>query len=501
MKSIYALIRFDLLMQARERGTWLLLAATLLLAGYGLFEGKRFDSNAEAARNGAMQHERTAQHSAQALAARYFANPEAAEFAGQLWFRTPVDIRGYAFREHVGYAVKPGIPGAALTVGQADLLPAYVRVRGESMESVRTAAEIEHPGRLAAGRYDLMFFIIYLWPLILLSLCVSVLTQERESRRLRTLQLQGLTPLHLLLAQVGGRVAAATGLLILFCCGAALAGGAVPASAAGLGALASWSLIVLAYSAFWGAVALAICALCGNRMNASFAAFGAWLVFTVVLPGVLSTVIQLGAPMPNREYYVQAMRDAGDKVAADKLNSLARFYDSHPEWRPARTALDKVSSSVSRIQRAQELEQAMLGVEQTFEDARLRRDALFGRAMVFSPVTLAYEAFSHVAGNDQQRQQRFIAEVQQHHTALRGYFQHAIQTAALADEQSACTKTCAQGYGFSDFAAVPRFTPSAALAQAPPVPARFGMILAWIAALGGLAWLILRHFARHRSTM
>ena len=501
MKPIYALIRYDLLMQARERGTWLLLAASLLLAGYGLFEGTRFESNAEAARNGAVQHERTAQRSAQELAARYFAHPEAPEFAGLLWYRTPVDIRGYAFREHVGYAVKPAIPGAALAIGQADLLPGYVRVRGESMESVRTAAEIEHPARLAAGRYDLMFFIIYLWPLILLSLCVSVLTQERESGRLRTLQLQGLTPLRLLLAQVGGRVATATVLLILSCTGMALAIGAVPASAAGAGALASWSFVVLAYSAFWAAVALAICALCGNRMNAAFGALGAWLVFTVVLPGVLSTVMQLGAPMPNREYYVQAMRDAGDAVAADKLNSLARFYDSHPEWRPARTSLEKVSTSVSRIQRAQELEQAMQGVEKTFEDARLRRDTLFERAMVFSPVTLAYEAFSHVAGNDQQRQQRFIAEVQQHQANLRGYFQYMIQTAALADEQSACAKTCAQGYGFSDFAGVPRFTPSSALAQPPQVPSEFGVILAWIAALGGLAWLILRHLDRHGIMM
>lgn len=501
MKSMIALIRFDLLMQARERGTWLLLAAALLLAAFGLIEGKRFDTHAAAARNGAIAHEQSAQHDAQALATRYFSDPEAAEFAGLLWYRTPVDIRGYAFREHVGYAVKPGIPGAALTVGQADLLPGYVRVRGESMESVRTAAEIEHPARLAAGRYDLMFFVVYLWPLILLSLCVSVLTQERESRRLRSLQLQGLTPLRLLLVQVASRTLAASAALVLFCCGLSLAVGAVPASSAGLGALANWSFVVLAYSAFWGAVALGICAFCDSRTHAAFAAFGAWMVFAIVLPGMLTTAVQLGAPMPNREYYVQAMRDAGDRVAADKLNSLARFYDSHPEWRPVKTTLDKVSSSVSRILRAQELEHAMLGVEKTFEDARLRRDALFERAVVFSPVTLTYEALSHLAGNDQQRQRRFIAEVEQHHATLRAFFQQAIQRAALADEKSACAKTCAQGYGFSDFASVPRFAPSAALSQAPAVPSGFGVILAWIVTLGGLAWLILAYMARRRNTM
>lgn len=492
MKSIYTLVRFDLLMQVRERGTWLLLAAAVLLAGVGLWEGARFAAQADAARNGARLHEQAAQGSAERLAERYFADPDAAEFAALQWYRTPVDIRGYAFREHVGYAIKPGVPGAALTIGQADLLPAYVRVRGESMESVRTAAEIEHPARLAAGRYDLMFFIIYLWPLVLLSLSASVLTQERESHRLRSLQLQGLTPLRLLMAQVAGRVLAAVLLLLAFCGVMALSIGAVTVDGASLSALAKWALIVLAYSAFWAAVAIAICACCANRMHAAFAAFGAWLVFTIVLPGVLSSGVQWAAPMPHRESYLQAQRDAADKVAADKLNSLARFYDSHPEWRPLKTSLDKVSSSVSRIQRAQELEQAMRGVERDFEDARQRRDALFDRAAVFSPVTLAYQAFARVSGNDDWRQRQFIAEVERHHAQLRSFFQRAIQTAALADEKSACARTCAQGYGFSDFSSVPRFTPSPALSQAPALPSAFSAILAWMAGLCAVAWLLLR---------
>lgn len=499
MRLIYALIRYDLLMQARERGTWMLLAAAFLLGGFGLVEGQRFEANAEASRKGAITHELSAQSKAQALATHYFANPEAPNFAGLLWFRTPVDIRGYAFREHVGYAVKPAVAGAAMAIGQADLLPSYVRVRGESLESVSTTAEIEHPGRLTAGRYDLMFFVIYLWPLILLSLAVSVLTQERETGRLRNLQLQGLTPLRLLVTQVGGRMVAATVMLTVFCSALALIVGAIRANMAGLAALGSWALIVLAYSAFWGAVALAICALCSDRKNASFAAFGAWLVFAIVLPGLLNAFVQLRAPMPNREYYVQAMRDASDKVTDDKLNSLARFYDSHPEWRPVKTSLDKVSSSVSRIQRAQELELAMRGVEDSFEEARLRRDALYQSGMVLSPVTLAYQTFSRVAGNDELRQQQFLAEVKRHHGMLRDFFQSTIQAAALAEEESACAKTCLGGYGFNNFAAVPRFTPSTSLSQAPPVPRHFFVIFAWIAALAGLAYLTLQYFDSNRN--
>ncbi|TWI70005.1 ABC-2 type transport system permease protein [Pseudoduganella lurida] len=501
MRQLLALIRFDLLMQVRERGTLWLLAAALLLAGFGLYEGSRFESASLAARQDAVQQEGAARLAAGKLAERYFAAPESSAFADLKWWRTPVDIRGYAFYQHVGYATRPGVPGAALTIGQGDILPSYVRVRAESMESVRTAAEIEHPGRLAAGRYDLMFFVVYLWPLILLSLCISVLTQDRESRRLRSLQLQGLSPARLLVAQVAARMLAASGTLIVFCVALALAIGAVPFSSSGLRALASWSAIVLVYSAFWGAIAMALCAVCASRMSAAFAAFGAWLVFTIVIPGVLNVGVQLGAPVPNREYYVQALRDAADHVAEDKLNSLARFYDSHPEWKPAKTSLDQVSTAVSRIQRAQELEKAMRDVEARFDGARARRDALFDRAMGFSPVTLAYQALTHIAGNDSDRQGRFIAEVQQHHARLRDFFQATLQRSALGDEQTGCAKTCLGGYGFRDFGAVPRFTASPALAEAPGIPASFALLLGWIALAAGGAIALLHYVMQRRAVL
>ena len=222
-----ALIQFDLRALLRERGTLLLLAAALLLALYGLFEGARFQQHTQAAQRAATTQEASARTAARDLATRYFANPDAPEFAGLLYYRTPVDVRGYAFREHVGFAAMPALPGAALAIGLADIQPAYVRVRAESMESVRTAAEIEHPARLASGRYDLMFFVVYLWPLILLSLTASVLTQDRESLRLRSLLLQGVGAGRILFVQSGVRALLATVLLIGAVAGGALVLGAV----------------------------------------------------------------------------------------------------------------------------------------------------------------------------------------------------------------------------------------------------------------------------------
>jgi ABC-2 type transport system permease protein len=490
MKQIYTLIADDLRSQLRERGTIVLMLAGLLLAVFGLYEGVRFDRHGRDAVAAAAAQQAQAKAGAKDLAQRYFADPTAAEFAGLQWYKTPVDVRGYAFREHVGFAGKPAVPGAALAIGQADLLPAYVRVRAESMESVRTALDIEHPALLAAGRFDLMFFVVYLWPLILLALTTSVLTQDRESLRLRALQLQGVRLGRMLAAQIGARALVATAVLLAVCVAGALALGAVGLDGAGVAALLKWGGVVLLYSLFWAAVAVAICAVCGNRMSAAFAGFGAWLALAILVPGAITALVQIGAPVPQRERYVQAMRDAGDQVAANKLDSLARFYDSHPDWRPA-GSLDKVTSSVTRLQRAQELERVMADVDRRFEQARQRQQRWFDRALAFSPVTLTYQMLATIAGNDGERHQRFLAEVQQHQQGLRDYFQRTIQLSALGDQRRPCPATCLGGYGFRDFDQVPVFAPSPGLAGLSAWRSRLLPLPVWTAIMLTLAALLL----------
>jgi len=185
------------------------------------------------------------------------------------------------------------------------------------------------------------------------------------------------------------------------------------------------------------------------------------------------------------------MRDALDQVNADQAGSLASFYDSHPEWKPRRTAPGDVSSSVSRLHRAQEIDRIMLGVEREFAQAENARAAFFTRMSVLSPVSLANAALADAAGNDRARHRRFIGEVARHQGRLRDWFQDAIQRAALGDEQAPCARTCLDGYGFRDFDAVPRFVASSDLAQASGMPARTWTLLAWAFAFAVLACIAL----------
>lgn len=479
---------YDLKSLWRERGLLVLLAVACALALYALAQGAQFQAGVQTASNAALAQEATARGNAVRLARDYFADPADPRFADLKWWRSPVDIRGYAFREHLGFAVKPALPGAALAVGQADVLPAYVRVRADSMEAAASAYEIEHPARLAVGRFDLMFFIVYLWPLVLLALGTSVLTSEREARRLSSLHLQGVANWRLLLAQVLTRCLLATAVLVIVVAGAALAFGAVAATADGLKALAQWAAVVGLYALFWAGVVALVCASCSQRVTAAFAGFGAWVLLVVLAPALLMAAAQALVSVPSRELYVDALRDAGDRVSADRVQLLQRFYDEHPQWRPAKTGLDKLPSAVTRIARTQAQERLLADVIGRFESARAQRDAIVSRGAWLSPVTQASEALSRLSGNDTLRHRTFMTETQGHHARLRAFFQNEIQQAALRDEQAPCPTTCRAGYGFDSFEAVPTFRATPSLLQPTPSAAT-GLAIWALALLAVAAWV------------
>ena len=103
----------------------------LVLAGLSLAQGESFRRAVVEATHQARAQQANAQSAVQTAAAAYFANPADPQYAKLRWWRSAFDLRGYAFREHLEFAAKPLLPGAALAIGQADVLPAVVRVRAD----------------------------------------------------------------------------------------------------------------------------------------------------------------------------------------------------------------------------------------------------------------------------------------------------------------------------------------------------------------------------------
>lgn len=415
MRRTFWLAACDLRLLARDRAMVAMLVAALALAVFALMQGARFSREVEASIASAAKQEAAAREAA--IAELHAPEPR--------YWLSAADLRGYAFRVHVGFASRPERAGAALAIGPADRLPAVLRVRAESRDSLRSAAEIEHPGRLAVGRFELSSFVVLLWPLVLLALCAPVLTQDREAGRLRALRLQGVTPARLLATQVLARTGVASAWLVAVVVAAAWVTRAVAFDAAGLAALAEWSTTLLGWSLFWAVVAAMVAWRCATRVNAVFAGGIAWVVVIVLLPALLSAGLQGAAPMPSREQAIVAGRDAIDAFDARCLPGspwslrMARLGAQEAAWR----AFDAHADAAAE-----------------------RRQALFAAWRWFSPASATSEALALIAGHDDARQAAFIDEARRHQQRLHDFFEAAIQQAAPRGDWS-----------FRDFDAVPRF--------------------------------------------
>jgi ABC-2 type transport system permease protein len=129
LQSTLVIARYDLQGLLRERGTWVLLLSLIGVAWFAIWQGDQHQRTQVAAAATAKVQADTATQNAVAVAQAFFADPDAPKFRDLRAFRNPADIRGYAFRERVEFAIKPSLAGGALAIGQSDVLPSYVRVQ------------------------------------------------------------------------------------------------------------------------------------------------------------------------------------------------------------------------------------------------------------------------------------------------------------------------------------------------------------------------------------
>ncbi|MEM6647790.1 MAG: ABC transporter permease subunit, partial [Bacteroidota bacterium] len=86
-------------------------------------------------------------------------------------------------------ALPPG-PLAAFAVGQSDLFPPALRVSVGGASSLGYTATLESPFKLLVGHFDLTFFFLFLYPLLIIALLFGLTTSEREGGMLRMLLAQ-----------------------------------------------------------------------------------------------------------------------------------------------------------------------------------------------------------------------------------------------------------------------------------------------------------------------
>lgn len=410
------LARHEWRLLARERLPWLLGALLCVLMGYGAWNGwrwARFQRDAIA---------RLAAEDAGRLAA--LDSLVRRREAGDTTVRIP-PAGALGATGAVRHAVLPPPPLGALAVGASDLLPYYAKVSTRSKESFFITDEVENPHHLLAGRFDLAFVVVYLLPLVVLALTYNVVAGEREQGTLALLLATPVPPRRLLLAKVGVRAGAVlggtVGLTLLLVTSTVWAGGSPLGDAGTWGGVLLWVLLVLAYTALWTALALAVNVRGHGAATNAMLLLGGWLALVVIAPALVSAGVSMAHPAPSRVALTVALREATDAAARDSEQAVAQYLADHPEM--LRTGTLAAAGNWARTVALQErTAQAMKPVYAAFEAARQAQEEAAARWRLASPAAVLLDALHDVAGRGVARHRHYEQQVDAYHQAWQAGF-------------------------------------------------------------------------------
>lgn len=319
------------------------------------------------------------------------------------------------------YLAMPPAPLATLAIGQSDLYPYYFKLNLRSKQAILANDEIENPTNLLAGRFDLAFVLIYLFPLLILALGYNMLASEREQGTLVLAMSQPVTMGQLVRGKVLLRGGLLLGLVVVFTLAGAVATGVDLSAGTVWLRLGLWLAMMALYTGFWFGLAVVVNTWQTSSATNALTLAGCWLGLVLVAPGVANLVATSLYPVPSRVEMVQAMRRAGKEAQAKGSVLLAKYMEDHPELMPEGEKPQADFASVTYAVQM-EVDKQVQPVLDQFDAQVARQQAFVDWFRYVSPAILAQSAMNDLAGTSLGRYQHFSRQVDGFFEQWKGYF-------------------------------------------------------------------------------
>jgi ABC-2 type transport system permease protein len=279
---------------------------------------------------------------------------------------------------------------------------------------------------LQAGRFDLAFVVVWLFPLLALMLSYNLLAAEREEGTLALLLSQPVSLWQIILGKALARAVIAIGgfgaLALIGILIGLLTTGIQPFCPTIILGLCSWFLLVAGYGLFWLGLAAFVNLQRHSAARNIVTLAGAWLLLALVIPSLLSNAAALIYPMPPRAELIIAERDAEPDLARDGARALAAFRQAHPDLQPAAPTIELSDSRRQILATFLENNRAFEAVARRYDDQLTKQQWLLDRLGLLSPAVVMNESLSHLAGTGSARFRQFRAQVWQWALAQRAFF-------------------------------------------------------------------------------
>lgn len=387
-----------------------ILVALSIAAGYGLINGKAWVEKQQSAMEAAGREEQarwaenlqklTAMHKGEYTATTAFRNP-----ANPLWIGN---------RHAATYAVLPPGPLAPTAIGQSDLNLSYILISADSKETFAFNEEIENPGNLLTGHFDLAFFIVYLFPLFIIALSYNALSAEREQGTLAMLLANPIRLSIVLLAKLSCRA----GLLILPL--VAITVGFVflddtlqPLSTDAVVRLAWWTGLVIAYALFWFSVTAAVSIRGKSSEYNVLVLVGLWVTFSLIVPTLLTVAVNLAYPVPSRVEMINSLRAIQTSTGKEYDATAARYEQEHTAMSGSNGILNEkdLKAARKRVLVQQNVARLTENLMTQHNDQLMRQQRVVDTLAFLSPAILMQEGLNDIAGTGNSRYQHFMTQV------------------------------------------------------------------------------------------
>ncbi len=319
------------------------------------------------------------------------------------------------------YLAMPPAPLATLAIGQSDLYPYYFKLNLRSKQAILANDEIENPTNLLAGRFDLAFVLVYLFPLVVLALGYNMISAEREQGTLALALSQPVTIRELVTGKIVLRGALLLALVVVFTLAGAMLTGvdfSLPTVWLRLGL---WMALMTLYTGFWFGLAVIVNSFGTSSATNALTLAGAWLALVLVAPSVANLVATSAYPVPSRVEMVQAMRVAGKEAQSKGSTLLSRYMEDHPELVPEG---EKPQADFASLTYAvqMEVDHKVQPILDRFDGQVSRQQEFVDHFRFLSPAILAQSAINDLAGTSLGRYQHFSRQVDRFFDSWKSYF-------------------------------------------------------------------------------
>jgi len=308
-------------------------------------------------------------------------------------------------------------PWAALFVGQSQTSLAAKKIQARALQGQIYNREIVNPTQQRTGGLDLGFVFVYLLPLVIGILTVTLISDEQQAGRWRLLNALPKSAFSMLFKQVALRFIVIWLLAKILLVGAALLL-KLPFDAQ------FWmvAITIVVYMLFWFALAVLIMSLGKNSVVNSLGFLSTWVLFAILIPSAvhlyLSSQFQTNAPLEASLKQRVVLNDGWDQ---DKQAALDTFLQHEQTWlntEPLGTAFHWkwyfAQQHLSDLAVEQEWQAYILNSEQRHR--RLQQLSLL------SPCLFLQLKLNHVAQTSSAHYRVYLTQLEEYHRIVRHFF-------------------------------------------------------------------------------